>query len=65
MIKLIDNKGNVVLEGENRKHIMLQILIFFECNNYELDFENNTFKLSCLFYTSPSPRDAHEYPMPA
>ena len=46
MIRLVDNNGNIVLEGESRKHIMLQILIFFECNNYELDFENNTFKLS-------------------
>lgn len=46
MIRLIDNKGNVVFEGESRKHIMLQILIFFDCNNYEVDFENNTFKIS-------------------
>ncbi len=45
MMKLITDDNVLVLEAESKEHLLLQMLIFFECNDWKIDFENNTFKL--------------------
>lgn len=44
-MKLVTNKNVTVLTADNKEHLMLQMLIFFECNEYMLDFTNNRFTL--------------------
>lgn len=44
-MKLVTNKDVTVLTGDTKEHLLLQMLIFFECNEYMLDFTNNKFSL--------------------
>lgn len=41
-MKLINNKGVTVLEADNKQHLIAELLVFFECNDFEVDFVNNT-----------------------
>ena len=41
-MKLVTNKNVTVLTADNKEHLLLQMLIFFECL---LDFTNNRFTL--------------------
>lgn len=45
IMKLVTNKDVTVLTGDTKEHLLLQMLIFFECNEYMLDFTNNKFSL--------------------
>lgn len=44
-MKLIFPDGKVMLEGENREHVILQCLLYFECADFKLDFKNGTWKI--------------------
>lgn len=41
-MKLINKKGVTVLEADNKQHLIAELLVFFECNDFEVDFTNNT-----------------------
>lgn len=41
-MKLINKKGATVLEADNKHHLIAELLVFFECNDFEVDFVNNT-----------------------
>lgn len=42
LMKLINKKGVTVLEADNKQHLIAELLVFFECNDFEVDFVNNT-----------------------
>lgn len=42
LMKLINKKGVTVLEADNKQHLIAELLVFFECNDFEVDFINNT-----------------------
>ena len=42
LMKLINKKGVAVLEADNKQHLIAELLVFFECNDFEVDFINNT-----------------------
>lgn len=42
LMKLINKKGATVLEADSKQHLIAELLIFFECNDFEVDFTNNT-----------------------
>lgn len=42
LMKLINKKGATVLEADNKQHLIAELLVFFECNDFEVDFVNNT-----------------------
>lgn len=42
LMKLINKKGVAVLEADNKQHLIAELLVFFECNDFEVDFVNNT-----------------------
>lgn len=42
LMKLINKKGATVLEADNKHHLIAELLVFFECNDFEVDFVNNT-----------------------
>lgn len=42
LMKLINKKGVTVLEADNKQHLIAELLVFFECNDFEVDFTNNT-----------------------
>lgn len=44
-MKLVLPDGKVILEGESKEHIILQCLLYFECVDFKLDFENDTWKI--------------------
>lgn len=44
-MKLITDDNILFLEGESKEHIMLQLILFFECNEWEIDFKNKTFRI--------------------
>lgn len=42
LMKLINKKGVTVLEADSKQHLIAELLVFFECNDFEVDFVNNT-----------------------
>lgn len=44
-MKLKTNKGDVFLEGETKEHVLLQLLVFFDCQEMDINFEEGTFKV--------------------
>lgn len=42
LMKIINKKGATVLEADNKQHLIAELLVFFECNDFEVDFVNNT-----------------------
>lgn len=40
-----NSSEDTVLTGEDKKHILAQIILFFECTNFEVDFTTNKIKL--------------------
>jgi hypothetical protein len=44
-MKLVLPDGQVMIEGESREHIILQCLVYFECVDFKIDFENGTWKI--------------------
>lgn len=42
LMKLINKKGATVLEADSKQHLIAELLVFFECNDFEVDFVNNT-----------------------
>lgn len=40
-----NSNGDTVLTGEDRKHILAQVILFFECTNFEVDFITNKINL--------------------
>ena len=45
MMKLITNNGDIFLEGETKEHILLQLLVFFDCQQIDINFEEGTFQV--------------------
>lgn len=45
MMRLITNNGDIFLEGETKEHILLQLLVFFECQEIDINFEESTFRV--------------------
>ena len=45
MMRLITNNGDTFLEGETKEHILLQLLVFFDCQEMDIDFKEGTFKV--------------------
>ncbi len=41
-MKMIANKETIVT-ADNRTHAILQFLLFFECNSWQIDFNAKTF----------------------
>lgn len=37
-MKLINKKGVTVLEADNKQHLIAELLVFFECNDFTVDF---------------------------
>lgn len=44
-MKLVNDKGITVLEGDNLKHIIAQCLVYFECTEFWFDNVNKRFML--------------------
>lgn len=42
LMKIINKKGATVLEADSKQHLIAELLVFFECNDFEVDFVNNT-----------------------
>lgn len=42
LMRLINKKGATVLSADNKQHLIAELLVFFECNDFEVDFVNNT-----------------------
>lgn len=42
LMKIINKKGAIVLEADSKQHLIAELLVFFECNDFEVDFVNNT-----------------------
>lgn len=42
LMKLINKNGATVLSADNKQHLIAELLVFFECNDFEVDFVNNT-----------------------
>lgn len=38
-MKLINKKGVTVLEADNKHHLIAELLVFFECNDFTVDFD--------------------------
>lgn len=38
-MKLINKKGVTVLEADNKQHLIAELLVFFECNDFTVDFD--------------------------
>lgn len=38
LMKLINKKGVTVLEADNKQHLIAELLVFFECNDFTVDF---------------------------
>ena len=41
MFKVMNSNNDLILEAENKKHLIAQALLFFECTEFEVDFINN------------------------
>lgn len=39
LMKLINKKGVTVLEADNKQHLIAELLVFFECNDFTVDFD--------------------------
>lgn len=39
LMKLINKKGTTVLEADNKQHLIAELLVFFECNDFTVDFD--------------------------
>lgn len=37
-MKLINRKGVTVLEADSKQHLIAELLVFFECNDFTVDF---------------------------
>lgn len=44
-MKLKTNNGDIFLEGETKEHVLLQLLVFFDCQEMDINFEEGTFKV--------------------
>lgn len=40
-----NSNEDTILTGEDKKHILAQIILFFECTNLEVDFLSNKINL--------------------
>lgn len=38
-MKLINRKGVTVLEADSKQHLIAELLVFFECNDFTVDFD--------------------------
>lgn len=41
MFKVKNSTGDFIMEAESRKHLIAQALLFFECTEFEVDFNKN------------------------
>lgn len=39
LMKLINRKGVTVLEADSKQHLIAELLVFFECNDFTVDFD--------------------------
>lgn len=39
LMKLINKKGVTVLEADSKQHLIAELLVFFECNDFTVDFD--------------------------
>lgn len=39
LMRLINKKGVSVLEADNKQHLIAELLVFFECNDFTVDFD--------------------------
>lgn len=44
-MKLLTNNGDLFLEGETKEHILLQLLVFFDCQQMNINFDEGTFRV--------------------
>ena len=44
-MRLVTKNGDTFLEGETKEHILLQLLVFFDCQEMDIDFEEGSFKV--------------------
>ena len=56
-IILLEDRGLISITGDDAKNFLQNII------TNDIEKVNNSY--SCLLYTSPSPRDAHESRMPS
>lgn len=45
-MKLINKKGATVLEADNKQHLIAELLVFFECNDFTVDFDTGNANIS-------------------
>lgn len=41
-MKLINSHGDTILTADSKNHLLAEILIFFECSEFSIDFESGT-----------------------
>ena len=41
MYKVKNSQNDIIIEAENRKHLIAQAILFFECTEFEIDFNLN------------------------
>lgn len=46
LMKLINKKGATVLEADNKQHLIAELLVFFECNDFTVDFDTGNANIS-------------------
>lgn len=39
LMRLINKKGVTVLEADTKQHLIAELLVFFECNDFTVDFD--------------------------
>lgn len=42
LMKLINSHGDTILTADSKNHLLAEILIFFECSEFSIDFETGT-----------------------